>query len=129
MYQKIKVFHLLGVVLFFGSILAHTVASIFASVSNDAQTLFIVRQVMQAETNFLLIPGIFLFFISGITMIVVGKLKFKKTRWLIIHAVIGIVVVLNATIVLLPAGLELLEVCYYVFQMQKKGLLIKHCLN
>lgn len=109
MYSKIKVFHLLGVVLFFGSILAHTVASIFATFSNNAQTLFIVRQVMQMETNYLLIPGLVLFFLSGISMILVAKHKLKKMRWLLLHAVVGVLIILNAVFILLPAGTQILE--------------------
>ena len=108
MYLNLKVIHIFGVVLFFGSILAHMVASIFASTNGDAQILYIVRQVMAAETKFLLVPGIFLFFASGIAMIIVGKLKFKTTRWLMLHAIIGSLVILNAIFILLPAGQDLL---------------------
>ena len=114
MYKKLKIFHLIGVVLFFGSILAHTVASIFASASGDPQILHIVRQLMQAETKFLLIPGIVLFFFSGVAMILVGKLNITKLRWLTLHTVIGLFVVLNAVFILLPAGNELLELSHQV---------------
>lgn len=109
MTQKLKVLHLLGVVLFFGSILAHTVASITASMSNDPQTLFIVRQVMQAQTSYLLIPGIFLFLLSGITMLALKDYHFAQSRWLILHASVGVLIVLNSFFILLPAGQELLE--------------------
>lgn len=114
MAEKLKVFHLLGVIMFFGSILAHTVASIFASLSDDPQILYIVRQVMQAETKFLLIPGIFIFLLSGIAMIKVKKIKLKNCRWLMVHAVIGVLVVLNAFFILLPAGQELLDLSLQV---------------
>ena len=109
MYNKVKVIHLLGVVLFFGSILAHTAASIFASADPDARTFFIVRQLMQAETNFLLIPGLALIILSGIAMIVLGKLQIKKLRWLTVHIITGGLVTLNALFILLPVGFELLE--------------------
>ncbi len=114
MLKKLRVIHILGIVMFFGSIIAHTVASIFASTSDDTQILYIVRQVMQAETKFVLIPGLFLFLFSGIAMIKVNKVGLKKSRWLMLHAVIGLLVVLNAFFILLPAGRELLELSHQV---------------
>jgi uncharacterized membrane protein len=108
MYRKVKVVHIIGVVLFFGSILGHAVAGIVSSASNSAQVLNIVREVIQAETYYLTIPGLVLFTVTGISMIVVGKLPLKKLRWLMVHVGLGVFVILNAVLVLAPVGQELL---------------------
>jgi uncharacterized membrane protein YqhA len=50
-----------------------------------------------------------LLLVTGIFMIVKGKLPIFKTRWLALHAVFGLLIVLNAVFMLYPTGQELLE--------------------
>lgn len=109
MYKSIKVLHIIGVVLFFGSILGHAVAGIVSSTSDNLQVLNTVREVIQTETYFLTIPGLVLFTLTGIAMLFVGKLPLKKRRWLVVHIGLGTLVVLNAVFVLLPVGQDILE--------------------
>ncbi|MEK8015992.1 MAG: DUF2269 family protein [Candidatus Parabeggiatoa sp.] len=109
MYKNIKVLHILGVVLFFGSILGHAVAGIVSSGSTSPELLYIVRQVVEAETIYLTVPGLILFSITGIALIVIGKLPIRKLRWLTAHVAIGVIVILNAILFLAPTGQELLE--------------------
>lgn len=108
MYKFLKALHIIGVVLFFGSILGHAIAGVVSSGTTDSQVLNVVRQVVQAETIYLTIPGLVLFSITGGTMIFVGKLPIKKLKWLALHLALGILVILNALIILGPLGQEML---------------------
>lgn len=109
MYKSIKVIHIIGVILFFGSILGHTFAGVVSSASDNPQVLNIVRQVVQTETYFLTIPGLVLFSLSGVALFFIRKLPIKKLRWLMVHIVLGTFVILNAIFILLPVGSEILE--------------------
>ncbi len=109
MYKSVKVLHVIGVIMFFGSILGHAIAGVVSAATNNTQVLYTVREVIQAETYFLTIPGFILFTITGITMLFVGKLPIKKLRWLAVHVCLGILVILNAVFILLPAGAEILD--------------------
>ena len=109
MYKLVKVLHIIGVVLFFGSILGHAIAGVVSSASDNPQVLNTVREVIQTETYILTIPGFLLFTVSGIAMLFIGKLPIKKLRWLIVHISLGALVILNAVFVLLPVGTEILE--------------------
>ena len=109
MYKSIKVIHIMGVVMFFGSILGHAIAGIVSSVSENPQVLNTVREVIQTETYFLTIPGLVLFVLTGIAMLFAGKLPLKTHRWLIVHLSLGALVGLNALLFLVPVGQEILE--------------------
>ena len=109
MYKPVKVLHIIGVIMFFGSILTHAIAGVVSSASDNTQVLHTVREVIQTETYFLTIPGFILFTITGITLLFVGKLPITKLRWLAVHVCLGILVILNAVFILLPVGTEILE--------------------
>ncbi len=110
MYKTVKTLHIIGVIMFFGSILGHAIAGIVSSTSDSLQVLKIVREVIQTETYFLTIPGLILFAVTGIAMLFISKLPIKKLRWLMVHVFLGILVILNAVFILLPVGAEIFEV-------------------
>ena len=110
MYKPVKVLHIIGVIMFFGSILGHAIAGVVSSTSDSTQVLYTVREVIQTETYFLTIPGFILFTITGFAMLLIGKLPIKKLRWLAVHVCLGTLVILNAVFILLPVGAEILEV-------------------
>jgi hypothetical protein len=95
--------------MFFGSILGHAIAGVVSASSNDPGVFNIVRQVVEVETVYLTLPGLIIFTLSGIAMLVVGKMPVRKIKWLAIHIAIGVLVILNAFIVLIPVGTEILE--------------------
>ncbi len=116
MHKKIKVIHIIGVVMFFGSILGHAIAGVVSASSNDPAVFNIVRQVIEVETVYLTLPGLAIFSLSGIAMLVIGKMPVPKIKWLAVHIVIGIMVILNAFIVLIPVGTGILEASQQVME-------------
>lgn len=109
MLKFVKALHLLGVVMFFGSILGHVTVGLVPGAQDDPQTALVVRQAIDVATNSLTVPGLMLLLVTGIFMIVKGKLPIFKMRWLTLHAIFGLLIVLNAAFVLYPTGQELLE--------------------
>ncbi len=109
MLNTIKVIHVIGVVMFFGSILGHAIAGVVSASSSDPAVFGIVRQVIEVETVFLTLPGLVVLTLSGAAMLVIGKMPVSKIKWLAVHFAIGILVILNAFIVLIPIGTEILE--------------------
>ncbi len=110
MNKKLKVIHVIGIIMFFGSILGHAIAGIVSASSKDPVVFNIVRLVIETETIYLTFPGLIIFTLSGIAMIVVGKMPISKIKWLAIHSVIGVLVILNAFLILIPVGSEILEI-------------------
>ncbi len=109
MHNKIKVVHLIGVVMFFGSILGHAIAGVVSASSSNPEVFNVVRQVVEVETAYLTLPGLVIFTLSGIAMLVIGKMPVRKIKWLAVHFAIGVLVILNAFVVLIPVGTEILE--------------------
>ena len=110
MSKKIKVIHIFGVVMFFGSILGHAIAGIVSASNNDPIVFNIVRQVIEVETHYLTFPGLCIFALTGIAMLIIDKRPILKIKWLAIHSIIGVIIILNAFFVLIPIGTELLSV-------------------
>ncbi len=110
MLKLIKALHVLGVVLFFGSILGHAIAGLAENVHDSAQTQRIARQIIDVATWYLTVPGLLLLTLTGITMVVMRKASLLKMRWTFLHVVIAALIVLNATFVLLPTGQAILAI-------------------
>lgn len=108
MLKLIKALHVLGVVMFFGSILGHVTAGFIPAAKSDPQTALIVRQAIDAATTYLTLPGLVLLVVTGVFMIVRRRLPIIKIRWLALHAIFGLLIALNAAFVLLPVGQDLL---------------------
>ena len=109
MLKFVKAAHLLGVVLFFGSILGHITVGLVPGAKDDPQTALFAREAIGVATTYLTLPGLVLLVLTGIFMIAKGKLPVFKTRWLTLHALIGMLIALNAVFMLYPTGRELLE--------------------
>lgn len=108
MLKFVKALHVLGLAVFFGSILGHVTAGFVPAAQDDPQTALVVRQGIDVATTWLTLPGLVLLLVTGVAMIVLGRLPVLRTRWLALHAVIGLLIVLNGVFVLYPTGQDLL---------------------
>ncbi len=114
MLRFVKALHLVGVVMFFGSILGHVTAGLVPGAQDDPQTTLIVRHAIDVATTYLTLPGLALLLVTGIFMVVKGKLPVLKIRWMTLHLVFGLLIVLNAAFVLYPVGQDALQVATQV---------------
>lgn len=107
--ESVKALHLIGVAMFFGSILGHITVGLVPGAQDDPQTALIARQAIDAATTWLTAPGLVLLLLTGIFMIVQGRLPVFRTRWLTLHVLFGLLIALNAAFMLYPTGQEMLE--------------------
>lgn len=114
MLKVVKALHLIGVVMFFGSILGHIAASSIPGAGDDPQTALITRQTIDAAETYLTLPGLVLLLLTGSFMIVKRKLPIFRIRWLTLHAILGLLIALNAAFVLYPVGQDRLELASQV---------------
>jgi len=108
MLKHVKALHLLGAILFFGSILGHVTVGFIPGVTEDPQTALFARLAIDTATDILTLPGLLLLLATGAFMILWGQSHLFKRRWLTLHAALGLVIALNAFLVLMPTGAELL---------------------
>lgn len=104
MIKLVKALHVLGVVLFFGSILGHAVVGLAETVHDSAQTRFVARQIIDAATWYLTVPGLALLALTGLGMIIMRGKSLLGMRWMVVHLTLAGLVLLNAILVLLPTG-------------------------
>ena len=109
MHTLLKALHLLGAIMFFGSILGHVTTGFIPAAKTDPQTALIARQAIDVATTYLTLPGLVLLLVTGTLMIVKGRLRILRIRWLAVHAVFGLLIAVNAAFVLLPTGQDLLQ--------------------
>ena len=105
-YSSLKVLHLMGLVLFLGSIFGHIVAGILGGpVSGDR--FLAAREHIAAATQFLTLPGLGLLLLSGVGLWLMGW-SVKNSRWLGVHMGLAVMVTLIAFVVVLPAGADMM---------------------
>jgi hypothetical protein len=103
-----KAVHIIGLALFLGSILGHAIMSVVPGSGSEAQTTLVLRQGIEAATLYLTLPGLTLLVVSGLVLTLRGKFGFGRVRWLTVHQLLALAIVVNAVFVLLPTGDALL---------------------
>ena len=114
MTKFVRALHLIGAMMFFGSILGHITAGLVPGAQDDPRTVLVVREGIDAATTYLTLPGLILLVAAGIVMIVNGKLPVFKIRWLMLHAVFGLLIAVNGAFLLYPIGQDMLGVAAQV---------------
>ena len=105
-YSSLKVLHLMGLVLFLGSIFGHIVAGSLSGGPVSGGFL-VAREHIAAATQFLTVPGLVLVLASGVGLWLMGW-SVKNSRWLGVHMGLAVMVTLIAFVVVLPAGAEMM---------------------
>jgi heme/copper-type cytochrome/quinol oxidase subunit 3 len=101
MRKTLRFVHLIGLVLFLGSILTFIVASSVPA-TGDVASLVVARRVISAGTNVLTLPGLGLLIASGIGL-TWGRLRLRDHRWLQVMALAAALIALNGLLFVLPA--------------------------
>jgi hypothetical protein len=110
MYGITKALHLVGLAMFLGSILGHISIGFLPGAHERAEAMLIGRQAIEIATWALTIPGLALLVATGLAMAMGGGLGFRRRRWLAVHQIIALLIVLNAALILVPGGSALLGV-------------------
>jgi hypothetical protein len=115
-YKIAKALHFLGLAMFLGSILGHVTIGFVPGAKDQAQAMLFGRQAIEIATWSLTVPGLALLVVTGLFMTLRGRLGFGRRRWLTVHQIVGTLILLNAAVILLPVGGELLDVASKIMQ-------------
>lgn len=80
MLKFVKALHLLGMVMFFGSILERITLGFVPGAQDEAQTMQILRQINLSANYFLTLPGLALLFITGVLLVAKGDSSIPRTN-------------------------------------------------
>lgn len=111
-----RALHLLGLAMFLGSILSHISIAFVPGTQDRPEAMLLGRQAIEFATWGITIPGLTLLFLTGLFMSLRGGFGFGQPRWLTVHQIIGILILLAAGLVLVPTGDELLRVASEIVQ-------------
>lgn len=109
MIKLVKALHLLGVAMFLGSILGHVTLGFIPGAKEDPATALVARQAIELATSGLTMPGLLLLLVTGSAMLLHARHGLLARRWMMLHALAGLLILLNAIFVLYPTGQALLE--------------------
>ena len=102
--KLIKFFHIVGLVMYVGGILAHIV--IIAVAGHDLQALYHGRIFMEYVAYILIAPGLTVALIAGALMFWSYS---KRPKWLWVKVVLSVYLAVMATFFLIPMNPELTE--------------------
>jgi hypothetical protein len=111
-----KALHFVALAMFLGSILGHVTIGFVPGAKDPAQAMLFGRQAIEIATWSLTIPGLALIAVTGLFMTSRGGLGFGRRRWLTVHQTIGTLILLNAVLILVPVGGDLLDVASKIVQ-------------
>lgn len=106
----IKFFHVLGAIMFFGSVLDHVAASQIPGLLEDEHTLLVVRQYIGVSADYVTMPGLVLLLITGPIMVIARRPSILKVRWLGVHMLIAVLITLNVVLIMYPVGQAFLDI-------------------
>lgn len=112
MRQALKVAHFVGLAMFMGSVLAHISVNAVPGVGTDPAATLTARQAIVAATTWVTLPGLLLAIASGLGLALLGGHGFGRTGWLTLHQAAALLILLNAVLVLVPAGREAVEAAH-----------------
>lgn len=116
MYKIAKALHFLGLAMFLGSILGHVSIGFVPGANDEAQAMLFGRQAIEIATWLLTVPGLALLAVTGLFMTFRGGFGIGRRRWLTVHQIVGVLILLNAAFVLVPVGGELLDAASMIIQ-------------
>ncbi len=105
----IRFFHVLGAIMFFGSVLDHVAVSQIPGLLEDARTLLVGRQFIGVSADYVTMPGLVLLLVTGPIMVIARRPSILKVRWLGVHMLIAVLITLNVVLVMYPVGQDILD--------------------
>lgn len=108
LYKSLKFLHVVGIILFLGSVFGHVATGVLAGGPVDPGFVA-ARQNISALTRDLTLPGLGLTIVCGLALGLAGRAQPFKQRWLIVHALLAVAITVLTVAVIVPAGQRVLE--------------------
>jgi uncharacterized membrane protein len=105
MFEFLRVLHIVGVSMFFGSVLAHVTAGLIPGAADNPAVMLAARQAVTLANWYVTIPGLLLAIVSG--ALLAATATYQKRRLLAMHIAAAAAIAVAAAIVLIPAAREL----------------------
>jgi len=105
MIPLLRFFHIVGLSMFFGSILGHVATSLVHVAGDTPTSMLAVRQAIVLGDWYVTVPGLAIAFASG--AILAANSKYTSNMRLALHILIAVVILAIAGFVLLPVAFEL----------------------
>ncbi len=105
MFEFYRFMHIVGVAMFFGSVLAHVAAGLIPGGADNPTIILAARQAITLANWYVTIPGLVLAIVSGALM--VANSAYQKHRRLVMHIAAAALIAVIAALVLIPASLDL----------------------
>ncbi len=122
MMKSLKIFHFIGLAVFFGSIPAHILLGIMADQYAGTEAFASIYRIKYMNTLFLTTPGLVLMLVTGITMMLKGRMTPNQVRWMALKLPLVTLIALNGFFILTPAGKEIAEIAEASLKLQGAGL-------
>lgn len=105
MTRSLKLLHLIGLVLFLGSIFGHIVSSILGGEPGGSAAFIAARRHILLASEVLTMPGLYLSIASGLGLVLLSP---RRERWMAVHGGLGLAVLLLALTVVMPTVKDVL---------------------
>lgn len=105
MFQLFRFAHIVGVAMFFGSILGHVATTLIPGAAENIPAMLAARQAIVLANMYVTIPGLAIALISGALMVATSK--YEKGPALPLHIGLAVAIAVIAAVVLIPIAFEL----------------------
>lgn len=109
MFKLLKLLHLVGVAAFLGSVFGHIVSGLTVPWSDDALAVLTARGGILDITRAVTLPGLGVAVATGLGMMASKRIDPRRAPWLAVHAGLGLLIVANALLLVVPAGRVMAE--------------------
>jgi uncharacterized membrane protein len=109
LYKTLKVLHLIGIIVFLGSVLGHVATGALGGTVISSPEFLAARENIATLTRILTLPGLALTMASGLALASVARMNPIHVQWLGLHGALAVVVVVLTATVVAPAGRRVLQ--------------------
>jgi uncharacterized membrane protein len=102
--------HLLGLVMFLGSIIGYIVVNGMSGKSANLEVVSFAKDFVYLGTRIITVPGMWILILTGIILSYSSGYKIGANGWLKAKLLISLFIILNATFLIVPATKELAHI-------------------
>lgn len=110
MAKILRIMHILGLVMFLGSIIGYIVVNGMAVKSTNLEVVSFAKYFVYFGTRIITVPGMWILILTGILLSYSSGYKIRANGWLKAKLLISLFIILIATFLIVPATKELAHI-------------------